>query len=100
MIVFKLGSSEGGRKAAMTHTGALSGSAEAFDAVLGDHGAIRVETLDEAIEAIELAVHLNLPVGGRIGALSLSGAYRGILLDAAAKTSLTFPALKPTSRSG
>ncbi|MGC1575920.1 MAG: CoA-binding protein, partial [Beijerinckiaceae bacterium] len=95
VIVFKLGSSEGGRKAAMTHTGALSGSAEAFDAVLVEHGAIRVETLDEAIEAIELALHLNLPVGGRIGALSLSGAYRGILLDAAAKTSLTFPALKP-----
>ena len=94
VIVFKLGSSEGGRRAAMTHTGALSGSAEAFDAVLGAEGAIRVSTLDEAIETIELAVHLHLPVGGRIGALSLSGAYRGILLDAAARTSLTFPALK------
>jgi acetyltransferase len=95
VIVFKLGSSEGGRKAAKTHTGALSGSAEAFDAVLGGHGALRVDTLDEAIEAIELVVHLGVPLGQKIGALSLSGAYRGILLDAAAKTSLSFPSLAP-----
>jgi len=93
VIVFKLGSSEGGRKAAKTHTGALSGSAEAFDAVLGGYGAVRVDTLDEAIEAIELVVHLGVPLGPKIAALSLSGAYRGILLDAAAKTSLSFPPL-------
>ena len=95
VIVFKLGSSEAGRQAAMTHTGALSGSSQAFDAVLGGHGAIRVETLDEAIEAIEFAVHLTLPVGPDIGALSLSGAYRGILLDGAAGTALRFPELAP-----
>src|SRR5580700_970093 len=86
VIVFKLGSSEAGRKAAMTHTGALSGSTQAFDTVLEGHGAIRVETLDEAIEAIELAIHMGLPVGPNIGALSLSGAYRGLLLDGAAGT--------------
>jgi acyl-CoA synthetase (NDP forming) len=95
VIVFKLGSSEAGRKAAMTHTGALSGSTQAFDTVLEGHGAIRVETLDEAIEAIELAIHMGLPVGPNIGALSLSGAYRGILLDGAAGTGLNFPELAP-----
>ncbi len=93
VVVFKLGSSEEGRKAAMTHTGALAGSAQAFDAMLDTHGVIRVETLDEAIETIELAVHMGLPVGPRIGALTLSGAYRGILLDGAAGTGLEFPAL-------
>ncbi len=95
VIVFKLGSSEGGREAAMTHTGALAGSTEAFDAVMREQGVIRVATLDEAIEAIELIVHLGVPLGRRIGALSLSGAYRGILLDAAAGSGLVFPPLVP-----
>ncbi len=95
VIVFKLGSSEEGRKAAMTHTGALSGSAAAFDAALEGHGVIRVETLDEAIEAVELTIHMGVPVGPSIGALSLSGAYRGILLDGIAGTRLAFPPLSP-----
>jgi len=93
VIVFKLGSSEAGRQAAVTHTGALAGSTEIFDAVMGERGVIRVETLDEAIETIELAVHAGVPIGHRMGALSLSGAYRGILLDAIDGTSLTFPPL-------
>ena len=40
-------------------------------------------------------VHLGVPLGRRIGALSLSGAYRGILLDAAAGSGLAFPPLVP-----
>jgi acyl-CoA synthetase (NDP forming) len=93
VIVFKLGSSEAGRQAAVTHTGALAGSTEIFDAVAGERGVIRVDTLDEAIETMELAVHAGVPIGHRIGAISLSGAYRGILLDAIDGTSLTFPPL-------
>jgi acetate---CoA ligase (ADP-forming) len=93
VIVFKLGSSEAGRQAAVTHTGALAGSTEIFDAVAGECGVIRVDTLDQAIETIELAVHARVPIGHRVGALSLSGAYRGILLDGIEGTSLTFPSL-------
>ena len=95
VIVFKMGSSEEGREAALTHTGALAGSAEAFDAVMAENGVIRVSSLDEAIEAIELVVHLGVPIGRRLGALSLSGAYRGILVDGAAGSGLVFPRLQP-----
>ncbi|MDP1604336.1 MAG: hypothetical protein Q8M03_13855, partial [Legionella sp.] len=95
VIVFKIGSTEEGREAASSHTGALAGSSEAFDAATREHGVIRVESLDDAIEAIELAVHLGVPFGRRIGALSLSGAYRGILVDGAAGSGLVFPPLAP-----
>jgi acetyltransferase len=93
VIVFKIGASEEGRKAAMTHTGALAGSAAVFDAVMKESGVIRVGSLDEAVEAIEIVVHLGVPVGSKIGALSLSGAFRGILVDGAAGSGLTFPSL-------
>ncbi len=93
VLVFKIGASEEGRKAAMTHTGALAGSAAIFDAVMKEVGVIRVGSLDEAIETIELVVHLGVPIGRNIGALSLSGAFRGILVDGAAGTGLKFPPL-------
>lgn len=93
VVVFKVGISAEGRKAAMTHTGALAGSAEAFDAVAGDLGVIRVDSLDDAIETLELIVHAGVPLGRNIGVLSLSGAYCGILLDAASGSELVFPPL-------
>ena len=90
VIVFKLGMSSAGREAAATHTGKLAGSAEVFDAVTSRLGVIRISSLDDAIELIELIVHWGLPVGRRTAALSLSGAFRGILLDAAADSAVEF----------
>src|SRR3954463_9076781 len=49
VIALKLGSSEGGRAAAMAHTGALAGSIETFDAISTREGVIRVRGLDELI---------------------------------------------------
>ena len=96
VVVLKLGKTEEGRAAAMAHTGALAGSAEAFDAVVGSAGVMRVETLDEAIEAVEFMIHsARLPAGRRLAGMTLSGAYRGLLLEAAAKCGLTFPPLAP-----
>ncbi len=82
VIVLKLGASPDGRKAALAHTGALAGSLEAFDAVAGAVGAIRVRNMDDVVEAVEYVVHAKLPAGPRAGAITLSGGMRGLLLDA------------------
>jgi acyl-CoA synthetase (NDP forming) len=93
IIAVKLGQSERGRSAAMAHTGSLAGATEAFDAVAGELGVIRADTLDDAVEIAELLVHSVAPVGRRLGAITLSGALRGLLFDAAAKNDLQLPAL-------
>ncbi len=93
IIAVKLGQSERGRSAAMAHTGSLAGATEAFDAVAGELGIVRAETLDDAVEIAELLVHAVAPVGTRLGAITLSGALRGLLFDAAAKNDLQLPAL-------
>ena len=93
VVAIKLGQSEAGRGAAMAHTGSLAGSFEAFDALTGDLGVVRAETLDDAIEVTELLSHTKAPTGRRLGAITLSGAYRGLLLDAAERNGLEFPAL-------
>jgi acetyltransferase len=97
VIVHKLGRSDAGKAAALAHTGSLAGSAEAFDAVTSELGVIRVESLDDAVEVIELMLHTPTPQGRRLGAITLSGAYRGLLLDAAARTDLDFPPLAPAT---
>jgi acetyltransferase len=82
----------------MAHTGSLAGSIESFDALAADIGVIRADTLDDAVELAELLTHTNSPAGPRLGALTLSGAYRGLLLDAAERNGLIFPNLAPETK--
>jgi acetate---CoA ligase (ADP-forming) len=111
MVVMKLGASVEGRAAALAHTGALAGAMEAFDAVAGAAGALRVRTVDDVVETVEYILHApplpSLPRlrgrvgegdGARLGAITFSGALRGLLLDAAAANGLAFAPLAATTR--
>ena len=93
VIAIKLGASEGGRAAAMAHTGALAGSIESFDAISSREGVIRAHGLDELVETTECFVHAALPKGGRLAAVTLSGGKRGLLIDAFTSTGLDFAPL-------
>jgi acetate---CoA ligase (ADP-forming) len=93
VIALKLGVSEGGRAAAMAHTGALAGSIETFDAISTREGVIRVRGLDELIETTECFVHADPPRGDRLAAVSLSGGKRGLLIDAFYSAGLNFAPL-------
>jgi acetate---CoA ligase (ADP-forming) len=93
VIALKLGASEGGRAAAMAHTGALAGSIETFDAISTREGVIRVRGLDELIETTECFVHVDPPKGDHLAAVTLSGGKRGLLIDAFYSAGLNFAAL-------
>jgi acyl-CoA synthetase (NDP forming) len=90
VIALKLGSSEGGRAAAMAHTGALAGSIETFDAISTREGVIRVRGLDELIETTECFIHAEPPKGNRLAAVTLSGGKRGLLIDAFHSAGMNF----------
>jgi acetate---CoA ligase (ADP-forming) len=93
VIALKLGASEGGRAAAMAHTGALAGSIATFDAISTREGVIRVQGLDELIETTECFVHADPPKAARLAAVTLSGGKRGLLLDAFHAAGLNFAPL-------
>ena len=93
VIALKLGASEGGRAAAMAHTGALAGSIETFDAISAREGVIRAPGLDELIETTECFVHAGLPKGSRLAAVTLSGGKRGLLIDAFSSAGIDFAQL-------
>src|ERR1700729_1160984 len=96
VIALKLGASEGGRAAAMAHTGALAGSIESFDAISAREGVIRADGLDELIETTECFVHAARPKGSRLAAVTLSGGKRGLMIDAFFAAGLNF---NPLSKS-
>jgi acyl-CoA synthetase (NDP forming) len=83
IIVVKLGGSEEGQAAAQAHTGAIAGSAAAFDAVAEAAGALRVATVDDAVECAEFFLHAPLPQGDGLGVIAISGGVRGLMLDSA-----------------
>jgi acetyltransferase len=98
VVVVKLGASSDGRAAALAHTGRLAGAMEAFDAVAGEAGVVRVKNLDAVVEAVEYLVHAPLPERRGLGAITFSGGFRGMLLDAAAGQGLTFSPLAKATR--
>lgn len=97
IVALKMGQSEQGRQAALAHTGSLAGSMEAFDAVAGEAGVVRADTLDDLVEITELLAHTGSSRGRRLGAITLSGAFRGLLLDGAETYRLEFQTLAPAT---
>src|ERR1700755_411800 len=97
VIALKVGASEGGRAAAMAHTGALAGSIETFDAISTREGVIRARGLDELIETTECFVHAEPPKGDRLAAVTLSGGKRGLLIDAFYSAGMNFAPLSASA---
>ncbi len=95
VVAIKIGGSEESRRAALAHTGSLAGALQCFDAVAETVGVIRVDTLDEAVEAAEYFSHAPLPNGPRLCGMTFSGGMKGLMLEAAERHGLDFPALAP-----
>ena len=72
-IVLKVGTSEMGRQAALTHTGARVGNDRTFSAMLRYYNAIRVDDFGCWIEHLEVFSRATAPRGRRIGAVTNSG---------------------------
>lgn len=86
VVVLKLGGSPASRAAASTHTGAVVGALEAFDAVLRGRGAIRVSDLDELVDTAELLAAGPPPRGPRVGIVTTSGGMAGLLVEHAVRS--------------
>ncbi len=84
VIILKSGRSPEGAKAAMSHTGALMGSDEIYDAVLNQSGAIRVDTMEELFDYAVAFSKQPLPNGDLV-IVSNAGGPAIISTDACSK---------------
>ena len=85
VLVLKSGRSPEGAKAAMSHTGALMGSDEIYDALLKQSGAIRVDTMEELFDYATAFSKQPLPVEGDLVIVSNAGGPAIISTDSCSK---------------
>ncbi|PHY09618.1 MAG: acyl-CoA synthetase [Nitrosarchaeum sp.] len=85
VLVLKSGRSPEGAKAAMSHTGALMGSDEIYDALLKQSGAIRVDTMEELFDYAVAFSKQPLPTSGDLVIVSNAGGPAIISTDICSK---------------
>jgi 4-hydroxybutyryl-CoA synthetase (ADP-forming) len=85
VLVLKSGRSPEGAKAAMSHTGALMGSDEIYDALLKQSGAIRVDTMEELFDYATAFSKQPLPTKGDLVIVSNAGGPAIISTDICSK---------------
>jgi acyl-CoA synthetase (NDP forming) len=93
IVVVKVGRSDVGARTARSHTGAIAGSHDSYEAVFRQFGLISVETVDEMLDIAQLIEHSVFPTGKRVGLLSISGGAAVMLADASAASGLEVPTL-------
>jgi acyl-CoA synthetase (NDP forming) len=81
ILMVKVGRSERGRAATLSHTGAIAGDNQVFDALCRKYGIVRCPSLDDLIEACLAFSAGRLPKGDRIAMVGYSGGAKGLVLD-------------------
>ena len=98
ILLVKVGRSERGKAATMSHTGAIAGDDAVFDAVCRKYGVVRCPSLDDLIESCLAFSQGRLPKGHRIAMVGYSGGAKGLVLDYANDEGAEMAALSPETR--
>jgi acetyltransferase len=81
IVAIKSGRGEAGASAAASHTGALAGSDDVYDAALRRAGILRVDTTDELFAAVETLARVQHLAGERLAIVSNSGGPNVLAAD-------------------
>jgi len=82
MIVVKAGRVTEGARAAMSHTGSMTGSDDVFDTALRRSGALRVDGIEDLFSAAELLAHAPRLSGPNLAILTNTGGAGILATDA------------------
>jgi acyl-CoA synthetase (NDP forming) len=91
VIALKAGITEGGSRAAASHTAVLAGSEIIWDAFFKQTGVIRVDDLEELLDVAMAFIHLRRPAGRRVGIVGRGGGLGVVATDMCEKAGLKVP---------
>ncbi|MBR0785300.1 acetate--CoA ligase family protein [Bradyrhizobium iriomotense] len=92
IVAFKIGRSEAGAKAAVSHTGALAGSDRMYDALFRQLGVIRAKTFEDLLD-IPAALSVGRKLSGkRVAILTSTGGAGTIVSDSLGVAGFATPA--------
>ncbi len=91
VIALKVGRTERSKSMVTAHSGALAGEDGAFEALFDAYGVLRVATLDEMADVMELfSCPRRVTTGSGIASIHDSGGERALLADVAADLDVAF----------
>ncbi len=94
IIALYTGGSSGGGKAVASHTGSLSGNDDIYNAAF-KHGVIRVNTLEEWLDAAALFSKVipikAIPKGNRLGIITVAGGPGAVMADKVSREGISLP---------
>jgi acyl-CoA synthetase (NDP forming) len=93
IIAFKGGRTEAGTRAAKSHSGAMAGVREVYEAAFRQAGILWASTTEEMLELAAAFASLPLPRGNRVGILTRGGGWGVITADACNDLGLEVPPL-------
>lgn len=99
ILAMKAGESSVGTKAIASHTGALAGWTEAYDAIFKKAGILKVETLEQLFDYAMAFSYQPIPRVGGCAVISNAGGPAAITADAAARCSLRLASLSAKTTS-
>ena len=91
VVALKTGVSEVGARLTASHTGALSGADDLYQALFDRLGIIRVTSPAQLLETLKFLCVAGVPGGDRLAGLTCSGGAAAMLADYAQTVGLRFP---------
>lgn len=97
MLVWKVGTSEAGARAAASHTANLGGSMALYRAAFRQSGIIEVNDVGDLADCAKALLPGRLPKGNRLAIVTISGGAGIAMADGAAAGGLELPELDPAT---
>jgi acetyltransferase len=97
IIIIKAGKHLAGAKAAHSHTGALAGDYEVYDAALKRVGVVRVDEIDDLFNCASVLESKHLPEGPALGVVTNAGGPAVLAADSIADRGLELAKLSDES---
>lgn len=93
LIILKVGTSETGAKAAISHTGALAGADRVYDAVFEQCGVIRARDVENLFDLANICSSGHYPKGPATAMMTISGGAGILMCDRCEEAGLTVASL-------
>jgi len=97
VLVWKGGETSEGDRATRSHTGTLAGSPQVWGALIKQCGAIKVDSLDDMLDVMQVLLNAKPTTGNRVGLAAMTGGQSVVITDAFAKAGFEVPQLTERS---
>jgi len=98
IFAIKIGRTKAGGAAAKSHTGAMAGEDEVFDAAFRQAGVVRAYDVEELFDYVKAYSAQPLPKGNRVGMLVGSGGLGAAAVDKAVELGLQVPPISDENK--